>query len=109
MFLAVSPEEKESWINVLNTAITRAKNRVLDEVSTDMSSVLRTISPHLLSGFITIDISVLFPSFAPFYRKLKLFGHSVRELNIEHINCHHFLLWVEKHEYCYQALYDRNN
>ncbi|XP_051949220.1 pleckstrin homology domain-containing family O member 1-A-like [Xyrauchen texanus] len=32
VFLAVSPEEKESWINVLNTAITRAKNHALDEV-----------------------------------------------------------------------------
>jgi hypothetical protein len=28
----VSPEEKESWINALNSAITRAKNRILDEV-----------------------------------------------------------------------------
>nr|XP_020474491.1 pleckstrin homology domain-containing family O member 1-like [Monopterus albus] len=32
VFLAVSPEEKESWMNVLNVAITRAKNRILDEV-----------------------------------------------------------------------------
>ncbi|KPP66876.1 pleckstrin-like domain-containing family O member 1-like, partial [Scleropages formosus] len=32
VFLAVSPEEKESWINALNGAITRAKNRILDEV-----------------------------------------------------------------------------
>lgn len=32
VFLAVSPEEKESWINVLSAAITRAKNRILDEV-----------------------------------------------------------------------------
>lgn len=32
VFLAVSPEEKESWINVLNVALTRAKNRILDEV-----------------------------------------------------------------------------
>ncbi|CAH2326818.1 pleckstrin homology domain-containing family O member 1 [Pelobates cultripes] len=31
IFLAVSPEEKESWINALNSAITRAKNRILDE------------------------------------------------------------------------------
>lgn len=29
----MSPEEKESWINALNSAITRAKNRILDEVS----------------------------------------------------------------------------
>uniref|UniRef100_A0A9J8DJS1 Pleckstrin homology domain containing, family O member 1a n=1 Tax=Cyprinus carpio carpio TaxID=630221 RepID=A0A9J8DJS1_CYPCA len=40
VFLAVSPEEKESWINVLNTAITRAKNRVLDEVMTEEESLL---------------------------------------------------------------------
>lgn len=32
IFLAVSPEEKESWISALNSAITRAKNRILDEV-----------------------------------------------------------------------------
>ncbi|XP_017550947.1 pleckstrin homology domain-containing family O member 1-A [Pygocentrus nattereri] len=40
MFLAVSPEEKESWINVLNTAIIRAKNRVLDEVTIEEESLL---------------------------------------------------------------------
>ncbi|XP_073678405.1 pleckstrin homology domain-containing family O member 1-A [Garra rufa] len=40
VFLAVSPEEKESWINVLNTAITRAKNRVLDEVTIEEESLL---------------------------------------------------------------------
>ncbi|XP_026087422.1 pleckstrin homology domain-containing family O member 1-A-like [Carassius auratus] len=40
VFLAVSPEEKESWINVLNTAITRAKNRVLDEVMFEEESPL---------------------------------------------------------------------
>uniref|UniRef100_A0A3Q3A0U5 Pleckstrin homology domain containing, family O member 1b n=1 Tax=Kryptolebias marmoratus TaxID=37003 RepID=A0A3Q3A0U5_KRYMA len=32
VFLAVSPEDKESWINILNAAITRSKNRILDEV-----------------------------------------------------------------------------
>lgn len=32
MFLAVSPEEKESWVNALNVAIIKAKNRALDEV-----------------------------------------------------------------------------
>ncbi|XP_056235961.1 pleckstrin homology domain-containing family O member 1b [Seriola aureovittata] len=37
VFLAVSPEEKESWINVLNAAITRAKNRILDEVTVEDS------------------------------------------------------------------------
>uniref|UniRef100_A0A672R3K4 Pleckstrin homology domain-containing family O member 1-A-like n=1 Tax=Sinocyclocheilus grahami TaxID=75366 RepID=A0A672R3K4_SINGR len=40
VFLAVSPEEKESWINVLNNAITRAKNRVLDEVTIEEESLL---------------------------------------------------------------------
>ncbi|XP_076864989.1 pleckstrin homology domain-containing family O member 1-A isoform X2 [Brachyhypopomus gauderio] len=40
VFLAVSPEEKESWINVLNTAINRAKNRILDEVTIEEESLL---------------------------------------------------------------------
>ncbi|NWU99654.1 PKHO1 protein, partial [Upupa epops] len=40
IFLAVSPEEKESWINVLNSAITRAKNRILDEVTVEEDSFL---------------------------------------------------------------------
>nr|XP_040143442.1 pleckstrin homology domain-containing family O member 1 isoform X3 [Ictidomys tridecemlineatus] len=40
IFLAVSPEEKESWINALNSAITRAKNRVLDEVTVEEDSYL---------------------------------------------------------------------
>ncbi|XP_077404688.1 pleckstrin homology domain-containing family O member 1-like [Vanacampus margaritifer] len=35
LFLAVSPEEKESWINALNVAIVKAKNRVLDQVTMD--------------------------------------------------------------------------
>ncbi|KAM9851930.1 pleckstrin homology domain-containing family O member 1b [Aulostomus maculatus] len=35
VFLAVSPEEKESWINILNAAIKRAKNRILDEVTVE--------------------------------------------------------------------------
>ncbi|XP_028280882.1 pleckstrin homology domain-containing family O member 1-like [Parambassis ranga] len=39
VFLAVSPEEKESWINVLNAAITRAKNRILDEVTAEDSQL----------------------------------------------------------------------
>uniref|UniRef100_H3AXT3 Pleckstrin homology domain containing O1 n=1 Tax=Latimeria chalumnae TaxID=7897 RepID=H3AXT3_LATCH len=39
-FLAVSPEEKESWINALNSAITRAKNRILDEVTVEEDSFL---------------------------------------------------------------------
>ncbi|XP_051927070.1 pleckstrin homology domain-containing family O member 1-A [Hippocampus zosterae] len=33
LFLAVSPEEKESWITALNVAIAKAKNRVLDQVT----------------------------------------------------------------------------
>ncbi|KAM6434315.1 pleckstrin homology domain-containing family O member 1 isoform 2-T2 [Liasis olivaceus] len=40
VFLAVSPEEKESWINVLNSAIIRAKNRILDEVTVEEESFL---------------------------------------------------------------------
>ncbi|XP_029104359.1 pleckstrin homology domain-containing family O member 1-like [Scleropages formosus] len=40
VFLAVSPEEKESWINALNGAITRAKNRILDEVTVEEDSLL---------------------------------------------------------------------
>lgn len=35
VFLAVSPEEKESWVNALNVAIIKAKNRILDEVRAD--------------------------------------------------------------------------
>nr|XP_061808821.1 pleckstrin homology domain-containing family O member 1-A-like [Nerophis lumbriciformis] len=35
LFLAVSPEEKESWINALNVAIVKAKNRVLDQLTMD--------------------------------------------------------------------------
>ncbi|XP_042291761.1 pleckstrin homology domain-containing family O member 1-A-like isoform X1 [Thunnus maccoyii] len=40
VFLAVSPEEKESWVNALNVAIIKAKNRVLDEVTIEEDSVL---------------------------------------------------------------------
>ncbi|XP_068109330.1 pleckstrin homology domain-containing family O member 1 [Hyperolius riggenbachi] len=40
IFLAVSPEEKESWINALNSAIVRAKNRILDEVTVEEESYL---------------------------------------------------------------------
>eukprot|EP00069_Balaena_mysticetus_P017956 bmy_11159T0 len=43
IFLAVSPEEKESWINALNSAITRAKNRILDEASTSTSDGMLTL------------------------------------------------------------------
>ncbi|XP_022617706.1 pleckstrin homology domain-containing family O member 1-like isoform X2 [Seriola dumerili] len=43
VFLAVSPEEKESWINVLNAAITRAKNRILDDASTSSSDGMLTL------------------------------------------------------------------
>ncbi|KAM9310172.1 pleckstrin homology domain-containing family O member 1b [Pholidichthys leucotaenia] len=39
VFLAVSPEEKESWIGALNGAITRAKNRILDEVTVEDSQL----------------------------------------------------------------------
>ncbi|XP_041823181.1 pleckstrin homology domain-containing family O member 1-A isoform X3 [Melanotaenia boesemani] len=40
VFLAVSPEEKESWVNALNVAIIKAKNRVLDEVTIEEESAL---------------------------------------------------------------------
>uniref|UniRef100_A0A3B4T7L3 Pleckstrin homology domain containing, family O member 1a n=1 Tax=Seriola dumerili TaxID=41447 RepID=A0A3B4T7L3_SERDU len=40
VFLAVSPEEKESWVNALNAAIIKAKNRVLDEVTIEEDSAL---------------------------------------------------------------------
>ncbi|XP_068589263.1 pleckstrin homology domain-containing family O member 1-A [Cebidichthys violaceus] len=40
MFLAVSPEEKESWVNALNVAIIKAKNRILDEVTIEEDSAL---------------------------------------------------------------------
>ncbi|KAM9409983.1 pleckstrin homology domain-containing family O member 1-A-like [Pholidichthys leucotaenia] len=40
IFLAVSPEEKESWVNALNMAIIKAKNRVLDEVTIEEDSAL---------------------------------------------------------------------
>ncbi|XP_067358796.1 pleckstrin homology domain-containing family O member 1-A isoform X1 [Channa argus] len=40
VFLAVSPEEKESWVNALNLAIIKAKNRVLDEVTIEEDSAL---------------------------------------------------------------------
>ncbi|XP_032320258.1 pleckstrin homology domain-containing family O member 1 isoform X2 [Camelus ferus] len=43
VFLAVSPEEKESWISALNSAITRAKNRILDEASTSTSDGMLTL------------------------------------------------------------------
>ncbi|KAM6973850.1 pleckstrin homology domain-containing family O member 1-A [Tautogolabrus adspersus] len=40
LFLAVSPEEKESWVNALNAAIIKAKNRILDEVTIEEDSSL---------------------------------------------------------------------
>ncbi|XP_039676597.1 pleckstrin homology domain-containing family O member 1-A isoform X1 [Perca fluviatilis] len=40
VFLAVSPEEKESWVNALNVAIVKAKNRILDEVTIDEDGAL---------------------------------------------------------------------
>ncbi|XP_077950382.1 pleckstrin homology domain-containing family O member 1b isoform X2 [Gasterosteus aculeatus] len=39
VFLAVSPEEKESWISILNVSITQAKNRTLDEVTVEDSQL----------------------------------------------------------------------
>ncbi|XP_069024843.1 pleckstrin homology domain-containing family O member 1-A-like isoform X2 [Embiotoca jacksoni] len=40
VFLAVSPEEKELWVNALNVAIVKAKNRVLDEVTVEEDGAL---------------------------------------------------------------------
>ncbi|XP_030002745.1 pleckstrin homology domain-containing family O member 1-A isoform X2 [Sphaeramia orbicularis] len=40
VFLAVSPEEKESWVNAFNVAIIKAKNRVLDEVTIEEDNTL---------------------------------------------------------------------
>ncbi|XP_031589140.1 pleckstrin homology domain-containing family O member 1-A isoform X1 [Oreochromis aureus] len=40
VFLAVSPEEKESWVNALSMAIIKAKNRILDEVTIEEDSTL---------------------------------------------------------------------
>ncbi|KAJ8000187.1 hypothetical protein DPEC_G00202240 [Dallia pectoralis] len=40
VFLAVSPEEKESWVVALNAAIIKAKNRIFDEVTIEEDSVL---------------------------------------------------------------------
>nr|XP_043909266.1 pleckstrin homology domain-containing family O member 1-A-like [Solea senegalensis] len=41
VFLAVSPEDKESWVNALNVAIIKAKsNRLFDEVTIDDDDVL---------------------------------------------------------------------
>ncbi|KAM9824314.1 pleckstrin homology domain-containing family O member 1-A [Neosynchiropus ocellatus] len=40
VFLAVSPEEKELWINAINIGIVKAKNRVFDEVTVEQDSVL---------------------------------------------------------------------
>ena len=50
IFLAVSPEEKESWINVLNAAITRAKNKILDEVRRRTESCMWTPDGHMSAG-----------------------------------------------------------
>lgn len=61
VFLAVSPEEKESWVNALNTAIIKAKNRIFDEVgqslfSSPSLSLCRQLS--LLPSF--LQLSLLF-------------------------------------------------
>lgn len=46
VFLAVSPEEKESWVNALNAAIVKAKNRVLDEVTIEEDGALLHPTRH---------------------------------------------------------------
>ncbi|XP_024154301.2 pleckstrin homology domain-containing family O member 1-A isoform X2 [Oryzias melastigma] len=88
VFLAVSPEEKESWINALNMAIIKAKNRVLDEVTIEEDSTLahptrdRAKIPqgrrlptrgHLLAastsshGMLTLDLVAEEDGFSPDY------------------------------------------
>ncbi|KAM7373738.1 hypothetical protein PAMP_008568 [Pampus punctatissimus] len=89
VFLAVSPEEKESWINALNVAIIKAKNRVLDEVTIEEDSVLvhptrdRPKIPHgrrlptrghlmavastSSNGMLTLDLVTEEDSFSPDY------------------------------------------
>ncbi|XP_060948287.1 pleckstrin homology domain-containing family O member 1-A [Limanda limanda] len=88
VFLAVSPEEKESWVNVLNVAVISAKNRVLDEVTLEENSALahptrdRARIPHgrrlptrghLLaastssSGMLTLDLVAEEDAFSPDY------------------------------------------
>uniref|UniRef100_A0A8C7ZBV5 Pleckstrin homology domain containing, family O member 1a n=1 Tax=Oryzias sinensis TaxID=183150 RepID=A0A8C7ZBV5_9TELE len=88
VFLAVSPEEKESWVNALNMAITKAKNRVFDEVSIEEDSMLahptrdRAKIPqgrrlptrgHLLAastsshGMLTLDLVAEEDGFSPDY------------------------------------------
>lgn len=59
VFLAVSPEEKESWINALNAVITRAKNRILDEVTAQqpncqsLVSLVKSSHSHLTGSLST--------------------------------------------------------
>ncbi|XP_031697704.1 pleckstrin homology domain-containing family O member 1-A-like, partial [Anarrhichthys ocellatus] len=89
MFLAVSPEEKESWVNALNVAIIKAKNRILDEVTIEEDSALvhptrdRAKIPHgrrlptrghLMAvastsshGMLTLDLVAEEDSFSPDY------------------------------------------
>ncbi|XP_026205546.1 pleckstrin homology domain-containing family O member 1-A isoform X2 [Anabas testudineus] len=87
VFLAVSPEEKESWVNALNVAIIIAKNRVLDEVTIEEDSALvhptrdRAKIPHgrrlptrghLMTassshGMLTLDLVAEEDSFSPEY------------------------------------------
>ncbi|XP_061109527.1 pleckstrin homology domain-containing family O member 1-A isoform X2 [Conger conger] len=60
VFLAVSPEEKESWISVLNVAITRAKNHALDQVRPSSSltpSISRALDQVQPSSSLTPSIS----------------------------------------------------
>ena len=48
VFLAISPEEKESWISTLNSAITRTKNRILDEVRRQTDGQSDRAATHFL-------------------------------------------------------------
>ncbi|XP_053303321.1 pleckstrin homology domain-containing family O member 1-A [Pleuronectes platessa] len=89
VFLAVSPEEKESWVHVLNVAVITAKNRVLDQVSIEENSALAHLTRdrakiphgrrlptrgHLLAvastsshGMLTLDLVAEEDGFSPDY------------------------------------------
>uniref|UniRef100_A0A3B3ZD85 PH domain-containing protein n=1 Tax=Periophthalmus magnuspinnatus TaxID=409849 RepID=A0A3B3ZD85_9GOBI len=61
MFLAVSPEEKESWIQVLNSAINRAKTRpkdpTLDQVALEDGALV-----HLTKDRVRVPLGRRLPS-----------------------------------------------
>lgn len=65
MFLAVSPEEKESWVNALSIAIIKAKNRVLDEVRAAFfhgfkcfNNTSATFFNRVLTQFVCVQVTI---------------------------------------------------